>query len=97
LLARKVPAIRLEDPVWVPETPADRTAIQEQSERVLADPSFCRSKRDPGWLRYVVGRALSGHTGQLKEATSVFDVFGGDPDYSWVRHARPREMRDSAW
>jgi hypothetical protein len=59
----------------------ERTAIQAQLERILANPLFKNSKRYPNLLRYVVERTLDGHPGELKERTLGIEVFGRDPDY----------------
>jgi hypothetical protein len=66
---------------WVPEREAERRAIREQLERILASPLFKNSKRYPNLLRFVVERALDGHTDPLKERTLGVDVFGREPDY----------------
>lgn len=66
---------------WVPETDAERSAIREQLERILISPLFKNSKRYPNLLRFVVERALQGHTEPLKERTLGIEVFGREPDY----------------
>lgn len=66
---------------WVPETEGERRAVREQLERILASPLFKNSKRYPNLLRFVVERALEGHTEPLKERTLGVDVFGREPDY----------------
>src|SRR5215469_10262302 len=66
---------------WIPETEAGRTAIREQLERILASSLFKNSKRYPNLLRFVVERALAGHTEPLKERALGVDVFGREPDY----------------
>lgn len=66
---------------WVPETEAERSAIREQLDRVLRSPLFKNSKRYPNLLRFVVERALKGHTEPLKERTLGIEVFGREPDY----------------
>jgi hypothetical protein len=38
----------------------DKTAIQTQLERLLANPHFSHSKRFPSFLRFVVEQTLSG-------------------------------------
>jgi hypothetical protein len=63
-----------------PSTPADREAVRQQLERILAHPSFKHSKRYPKLLRYVVVRTLAGD-GHLKERTLGTEVFGRHPDY----------------
>ena len=65
----------------MPETEAERSAIREQLERILASPLFKNSKRYPNLLRFVVERALEGHTEPLKERTLGIEVFGREPDY----------------
>jgi hypothetical protein len=74
---------QVESPVggWVPETKAERDAIREQLERILANAQFRHSKRCPALLRYVVEHALSGNTSSLKERTLGMEVFGRDPGY----------------
>jgi hypothetical protein len=67
--------------VWVPETETERTAIREQLERILASSLFKNSRRYPNLLRFVVERALAGHTEPLKERALGVDVFGREPDY----------------
>ena len=65
----------------VAETDVERSAIQVQLERILANPLFKNSKRYPNLLRYVVERTLDGHPGELKERTLGIEVFGREPDY----------------
>lgn len=60
---------------------AERKAIQEQMERMLANPLFRNSRRYPNLLRYVVEHALQGQTVELKERTLGVEVFGREPDY----------------
>jgi hypothetical protein len=62
-------------------TEADRKAICEQLDRLLANSLFRNSKRYPNLLRYVVERSLDGHAGELKERTLGIEVFGRTPDY----------------
>lgn len=66
---------------WVPETEAERNAIREQLESVLAHPLFKNSKRYPCLLRYVVEHTLMGDATHLKERTLGVEVFGRDPHY----------------
>jgi hypothetical protein len=66
---------------WIPETEAERSAIREQLERILASPLFKNSRRYPILLRFAVERALDGHTEPLKERTLGVEVFGREPDY----------------
>jgi hypothetical protein len=56
-------------------------AIQEQLERMLANPLFSNSKRYPNLLRYVVEQTLQGSAARLKERTLGIEVFGREPDY----------------
>ncbi len=60
---------------------AERRAIIEQLERMLATNHFSHSKRYPTLLRYVVEQALAGHSDQIKERTLGIEVFGRTPDY----------------
>jgi hypothetical protein len=69
------------DGVWVPETDAERSAIQQQLEKILANSLFKNSKRYPNMLRYVVEQALAHPTEHLKERTLGVEVFGRDPEY----------------
>jgi len=60
---------------------AERQAIQEQLERMLADPLFRNSRRYPNLLRFLVERTLLGQTDDLKERTLGIEVFERKPDY----------------
>ena len=60
---------------------AERQAVREQLERMLAGPHFSHSKRYPALLRYVVEQALEGHADQIKERTLGIEVLGRAPDY----------------
>src|SRR5579862_2860849 len=60
---------------------AERQAIQEQLERMLADPLFRNSRRYPNLLRFLVERTLQGQTEDLKERTLGIEVFERKPDY----------------
>lgn len=66
---------------WVPETEAERNAIRDQLERLLASSLFRNSKRYPALLRFTVERALEGESHHLKERTLGIQVFGREPDY----------------
>jgi hypothetical protein len=59
----------------------ERTAIQEQLERLLGNPHFSHSRRFPSFLRFVVEQTLSGQTDLLKERTLGMEIFGRDADY----------------
>ena len=65
----------------MPETAAERRAVQEQLDRILSSPLFKNSKRYPNLLRFAVERALNGHTEAIKERTIGLEVFGRDADY----------------
>ena len=67
--------------LWTPSTEAEREAIQEQLERLLAAPLFHSSKRYPSFLRFVTTNALAGHTDLLKERMLGIEIFGRAPDY----------------
>jgi hypothetical protein len=72
----------LEQPRSRPTRPeSERKAIQEQLERMLADPLFRNSRRYPALLRHVVERTLVGQADELKERTLGVEVFGREPDY----------------
>jgi hypothetical protein len=62
-------------------TVADRVAVREQLERVLANPLFRNSKRYPALLSYVVEETLHGRAENLKERSLGIDVFKRDPSY----------------
>jgi hypothetical protein len=66
---------------WNPASPEDRELVMKELEAILASYHFRGSKRYPAMLRYVVGAALEGHAGDLKERTLGVEVFGRDPDY----------------
>ncbi len=66
---------------WLPNSDAERKAVREQLERVLASPLFAISKRYPALLRYVVEESLNGRTENLKERTLGIDVFKRDSHY----------------
>lgn len=59
----------------------EKSAIQEQLERLLANPHFSNSRRFPSFMRYVVGLTLNGHEDALKERTLGVEVFGRKADY----------------
>src|SRR6266566_9643823 len=60
---------------------AEREAIRNQMERMLANPLFKNSKRYPNLLRYIVEHTLAGFPAELKERTLGIEVFGRQPDY----------------
>jgi hypothetical protein len=59
----------------------EKTAIQEQLARLLADSHFSQSRRFPSFLRYVVKKTLAGQDDALKERTLGIEIFGRRPDY----------------
>jgi hypothetical protein len=62
-------------------TEAEKAAVSQQVERLLASPYFNHSKRFPTFLRFVVQHALAGQTDLLKERTLGVEIFGRNPDY----------------
>jgi hypothetical protein len=71
-----------EQPSLRPRWPEpESAAVQEQLERILANPLFRNSRRYPNLLRYVVEQTLQGQTALLKERTLGIEVFGREPDY----------------
>jgi len=64
-----------------PFTEEEKTAANEQLERLLVNPFFSHSRRFPSFLRFIVNLTLSGQTDQLKERTLGVEVFGKDADY----------------
>jgi hypothetical protein len=62
-------------------TDAEKAAVLEQLERLLATSYFSHSKRFPIFLRFVVQQALAGQGDQLKERTLGIEIFGRNPDY----------------
>src|SRR5882672_5976472 len=66
---------------WIPETDAERRAVEEQLERILIHPVFRTSKRCASLLRHVVHSTLHGHGALLKERTLGVEVFGRDASY----------------
>ena len=69
-------------------TNAERAAITEQLERMLASPLFSHSRRYPNLLRHIVERTLDGRADELKERTIGVEVFGREPGYD--TNADPR-------
>lgn len=61
--------------------PEDKTAIEEQLERLLASSYFTHSRRIPSLLKFVVQEALAGNTGVLKERILGIEVFGRNASY----------------
>jgi hypothetical protein len=55
--------------------------VRAELERILASPEFKASKRCQDFLQFVVDRALTGQSDDLKERTIGIEVFGRDPAY----------------
>ena len=66
---------------WTPSSEAEKGAVQQQLERLLASPPFHSSKRYAQFLRFVVGRTLEGQGHDLKERILGIEVFDRPPDY----------------
>ena len=66
---------------WTPSSAAEKGAVQQQLERLLASPLFHSSKRYAQFLRFVVGRTLEGQGHELKERILGIEVFDRLPDY----------------
>jgi hypothetical protein len=59
----------------------EREAILIETNRILADPVFCGSKRCQALLRYLVEHTVNGEHDGMKERTLGIEVFGRDPNY----------------
>lgn len=59
----------------------ERRAIEEQLERLLANPHFSNSRRFPSFLRYIVNATINGQADLLKERTLGVEIFGKPADY----------------
>jgi hypothetical protein len=66
---------------WTPSSEAEKDAVLQQLEKLLATPLFNSSKRYPSFLRFVVARLLAGQTDQLKERILGVEIFGRPADY----------------
>jgi hypothetical protein len=66
---------------WTPSSEAEKGAVQQQLERLLASPLFHSSRRYAQFLRFVVGRTLEGQGSELKERILGIEVFDRPPDY----------------
>jgi len=62
-------------------TNEERTAIQEQLERLLSNSHFSQSRRFPSFLRFVIDQTLLGQPDLLKERTLGIEIFGREADY----------------
>ncbi len=70
-----------EHPAGARRSPAERIAIRDQLERVLASAHFRNSRRYTGLLRFAVQQALEGRLDRLKERVIGVEVFARDADY----------------
>lgn len=59
----------------------EKSAIQDQLERLLTSPYFSHSRRFPSFLRYVIEKTLAGQEDALKERTLGVEIFGRQADY----------------
>jgi hypothetical protein len=59
----------------------DKTAILEQTHRLVTNPFFSHSKRLPGFLSYVVEQTLAGNAENIKERTLGIELFARDTEY----------------
>jgi hypothetical protein len=66
---------------WTPCSEAEKGAVQQQLELLLASPLFHSSKRYPSFLRFAVARVLAGQTDQLKERILGIEIFERSADY----------------
>jgi len=60
---------------------AEKTAIHEQLNRLLANPFFSHSKRFPSFLRFVTEQTLAGNSDSIKERTLGIEIFTRDANY----------------
>src|SRR5581483_3772532 len=60
---------------------AEKTAVEEQVERLIKNPHFSHSRRFPSFLRFVVRHVLDGQADLVKERTLGIEIFGRSPDY----------------
>jgi hypothetical protein len=60
---------------------AEKSAVREQLNRLLANPFFSHSKRFPTFLRFVTEQTLAGESENIKERTLGIEIFGRDADY----------------
>lgn len=59
----------------------EKSAVNEQLERLLSNPHFSHSRRFPSFLRFVIDHTLAGQTDSLKERTLGIEIFGRDANY----------------
>lgn len=60
---------------------AEKSAVRDQLNRLLANPFFSHSKRFPTFLRFVTEQTLAGEEDNIKERTLGIEIFGRDADY----------------
>ena len=60
---------------------AQPQAVWEQTDRILASPSFQTSQRYTNLLKFIVDRSLKGQSKDLKERIIGIEVFNRIPDY----------------
>ncbi|MBL8227892.1 MAG: tetratricopeptide repeat protein [Bryobacterales bacterium] len=56
-------------------------AIQEQAQRILSSQRFASADRLRNFLRFIIGKALDGKAGEVKEYLIAIEVYGRKPDY----------------
>jgi hypothetical protein len=66
---------------WTPESQEDRDLVIRELNAILSSSHFSGSKRYPALLKYVVSKALDGHSEELKERTLGVEVFDRPLDY----------------
>jgi len=69
------------DNIWIPRSEAEKAAIREQMEQIVAHPAFKSSTHCVKFFRYVVQSALQSECDHIKERTIGIEVFGRDADY----------------
>jgi hypothetical protein len=60
---------------------AEKNAVREQLDRLLANTYFSHSRRFPSFLRFVIEHTLAGETEHIKERTLGVEIFGRDANY----------------
>src|SRR5258708_25595887 len=53
--------------------------VRAQLDRILASAIFANAERASSFLRFVVERALEGHSGEIKESVIAVEVLGRNP------------------
>ena len=59
----------------------DRSAVEQQLDRILVSPRFASAARLSAFLRFVVQSELAGNSGSTKEMVIAAEVYGRGPDY----------------